>query len=188
MRDLLEIEVVIPEPEEVETDVLTEAVKNATFETQLFLFESIGILCWLAGKSSPEPTSLLLSFVKPLMDRLSESFQAYGSKGGQDLVPIVATHHIIYALGTIAKGYPDYPSPVPEGYVSPSLDVFAQVAQAILVCLENMNVFKIVREAVSVLFVPSQLPILNLLSCRRVLRSLGYLPLPAPASRATFPP
>ncbi len=157
MRDLLQIEVQIPEPDEVETDVLTEAAKNATFETQLFLFEAVGILCWLAGKSSPEPTSLLLSFVKPLMDRLSESFQAFGSKGGQDLVPIVATHHLIFALGTIAKGYPDYPSPAPSDYVSPSLDVFAQVAQAILVCLENMNVFKIVREAVCHSFCNTQL-------------------------------
>ena len=148
VRDLLEIEVQLPDPEEVETDILTEAAKNPRFETQLFLFETIGILCAIIAKDSSEPTRLLLSFVTPLMDKLSESLQAYG-KGGQDVVPVVLTHHIIYALGTIAKGYPDYPTPAHADYVSPSLDVFAQVAQAILVCLERMNVFKIVREAVS---------------------------------------
>ncbi len=84
------------------------------------------------------------------MDNLSENLRA--CKGTQDVGPIVTIHHIIMALGTIAKGYPDYPSPTPPGYVLPTLDVFVQVAQAILVCLENMNVIRIVRDAVGTSF------------------------------------
>lgn len=81
------------------------------------------------------------------MDELSVNLQA-STKGGQDLIPIVKVHHIIMALGNIAKGFPDYPTSVPQGYLMPPLEVFAQVAQAILVCLEAMNIFKVVRDAV----------------------------------------
>jgi exportin-T len=82
------------------------------------------------------------------MDGLSVNLQA-ATKGSQEVVPIVKVHHIIMALGNISKGFPDYPQPPPSGYILPPLDVFAQVAQAILVCLEAMNAIKIVRDAVS---------------------------------------
>ncbi|SJL09633.1 probable Exportin-T [Armillaria ostoyae] len=145
IRDLLPIQIHIPEPEDVETDLLTDAARDPAFDSQLFLYETVGTLCSLSAKSSDQPAAHLLSFVKPLTDNLSENLRA--CKGTQDVGPIVTIHHIIMALGTIAKGYPDYPSPTPPGYVLPTLDVFAQVAQAILVCLENMNVIRIVRDA-----------------------------------------
>jgi len=148
MRDLLPIVAEIPEPEEPETDVLTEAIKNSSFDSQLYLFETIGILCSLMFKEPAQQSGVLLSLVKPLMDDLSINFQAFRTNGASDLVPIVKVHHIIMALGNIAKGFPDYPNPVPENYIMPPLDVFVEMAQAILVCLEAMNVFKPVRDAV----------------------------------------
>ncbi|KAJ3517935.1 hypothetical protein NLJ89_g183 [Agrocybe chaxingu] len=147
MRDLLPIVVEIPEPEEPEQDVLTEAVKNSTFESQLFLFETAGILCSLMFKNPSQQSTVLLSLVKPLMDDLSVNFQAVRANGTSDLVPIVKVHHIIMALGNIAKGFPDYPNPLPQNYILPPLEVFAEMAQAILVCLEAMNVFKPIRDA-----------------------------------------
>ncbi|KAF8968103.1 armadillo-type protein [Flammula alnicola] len=83
MRDLLPIVAEIPEPEEPEMDVLTEAITNSSFDSQLYL----------------------------------------------------------------SKPIPDYPSIIPDNYIFPPLEVFAQMAQAILVCLEAMNVFKPVRDA-----------------------------------------
>jgi exportin-T len=147
IRDLLPIEARIPELEDPELDILSEAVKNSVFDSQLYLYEAAAILCSLLSKSPEQQAALLLSLVEPLLDELSVSLQAF-TKGDQDLVPIVKAHHAIMALGNIAKGFPDYPSPLPEGYISPPLDVFGQVAQAILLCLEVMNVFKVVRDAV----------------------------------------
>jgi exportin-T len=147
IRDLLPIEVRIPELEDPESDLLAEAVKNSVFDSQLYLYETVATLCSLLFKTPEQQAALLLSFVKPLLDELSVSLQTF-AKGEQDLVPIVKAHHAIMALGNIAKGFPEYPSPLPEGYISPPLDVFGQVAQAILVCLEVMNVFKVVRDAV----------------------------------------
>ena len=148
LRDLLAIQVEIPNPDDVEVDLLTDAVKSSSFDAQLYLFETIGILCALLFKDRDQTKTLLLSFVRPLMDELSEALQAH-TKGSQDITPIVKVHHIIMALGNIAKGFPDYPSPLPVGYILPPLDVLAEVAQAMLVCLENMNIFKVVRDAVS---------------------------------------
>ncbi|KAF8227304.1 ARM repeat-containing protein [Tricholoma matsutake] len=145
VEDLLRIDVEIPKLDDSEADLLTEMVSSA-FDSQLYLYETAGILCSLLFKTPEQQASLLLSLVKPLMAELSVNLQA-ATKGSQELVPIVKVHHIIMALGNISKGFPDYPQPPPPGYILPPLDVFAQVAQAIIVCLEAMNVIKIVRDA-----------------------------------------
>jgi exportin-T len=148
MRDLLPIVVEIPEPEEPETDLLSEAIKDPTFSSQLYLYETTGTLCSLIFKTPAEQAEMLLSLVKPLMEDLSLNFQAFRSNGSSDLIPIVRVHHVIMALGNIAKGFPDYPNPLPPNYILPPLEVFAEMAQAILVCLEAMNIFKPIRDAV----------------------------------------
>ncbi|KAJ7707736.1 armadillo-type protein [Mycena rosella] len=149
MRDLLPIEVQLPDADDSDssTDLLSEAIRSSAFDSQLYLYETVGTLCSLLSKTPVELASLLLSFVKPLMSDLSDNLQAYRTKGSQDVIPIVKVHHVAMALGNIAKGFPEYPIPVPAGYVPLPVDVFAQVAQAILVCLEEMNIFKDVRDA-----------------------------------------
>lgn len=152
LRDLLPIVVEIPEPEEPETDLLSEAIKDSTFNSQLYLYETTGTLCSLIFKTPSEQAAMLLSLVKPLMDDLSLNFQAFRSNGPSDLIPIVRVHHVIMALGNISKGFPDYPNPVPPNYIPPPMEVFTEIAQAILVCLEAMNIFKPIRDAVRLLY------------------------------------
>ena len=127
---------------------LTEAVNTGSlFDSQLYLFETAGTLVSLFYKTPERASALLLSVVKPLLDQLSANLQAV--KGPEDILPILTIHHDIMALGSVAKGYPDYPSrPVHESFIPPPLDVFSQVAQAILLSLEAMNVFRVVRDAV----------------------------------------
>ncbi|KAH9838251.1 armadillo-type protein [Rhodofomes roseus] len=145
MRDLLTVQVELPEIEEGQ-DLLSEAITNpGIFDSQLYIFETAGILVSLLYKTPGQASAFLLSIVKPLLEDLSASLQAV--KGAGDVVPILKVHHIIMALGNVAKGFPDYPSPVPEGYISPPLEVFTEIAQAILVCLEAMNIFKVIRDA-----------------------------------------
>jgi exportin-T len=151
LRDLLQIQVELPELENenpTQQEILTEAAANpGIFDSQLYLFETVGILLSLLFKTPERQAALLLSIVKPLLDDLSVNLQLV-TKDSQNVIAILTVHHTIMALGNVAKGFPDFPSPVPEGYILPPLDVFAQVAQAILVCLEAMNVFKVVRDAV----------------------------------------
>ena len=150
MRDLLVIVAEISEPEEPEMDILTEAIRNSSFDSQLYLFESVGILCSLISKTPAEQSTVLLSLVKPLMADLSLSFQAFRTNGPSDLVSIVKVHHIIMALGNIAKGFPDYPTntTVPQNGITLLMEVFVEMTRAILVCLKAMNVFKPIRDAV----------------------------------------
>ena len=153
IRDVLVIEVILPELENpAEQDLLTEAINNAgTFDSQLYLYEVAGILISLLFRNPTHCQSLLASVVKPLLDQLQLSLQNINSP--QDVVHIVKVHHIIMALGNIAKGYPDMPSPLPADYVMPPIEIFRQMAQAILVSLEAMNVFKAVRDAARFAFV-----------------------------------
>lgn len=147
IRDLLTVQVELPELENPETDdVLSEATKNTGFfDAQLYLFETVGILISAFMKSPEQAASLLQSFVTPLLDELSMNLQAI--KGPQDVVPILKVHHIIMALGNVAKGFPDYPT-TPTKENTPPLTVFDAVARAILMSLEAMNVFRVVRDAV----------------------------------------
>ncbi|KAI0775191.1 ARM repeat-containing protein [Trametes elegans] len=147
IRDLLVIQVEVPESENSESqDILQEAVSTPSiFDSQLYLFEATGTLVSLLYKTPDQAAALLLSVVRPLLDELSVSLQAV--KGPDSVLPILKVHHIIMALGNLAKGFPEYPNPVPENFVAPPLEVFREVGQAILVCLEAMNVFRVVRDA-----------------------------------------
>lgn len=145
IRDTLVIRVELPEVDPNEpNDPLTEA--TSTPDPQLYLFETIGTLVHLFFKTPEQSAALLLSVVTPLLEDLSENLRAF--EGKQDVLPIVKIHHIIMALGNIVKGFPDYPTPVPEDFVLPPLPVFRNIAQAILTSLGAMKEFKVVRDAV----------------------------------------
>jgi exportin-T len=145
IRDTLIIRVELPEVDPNEpNDLLTEA--TSTPDPQLYLFETVGTLVHLFFKTPEQSAGLLLSVVTPLLEDLSTNLQAF--EGKQDALPIVKIHHIIMALGNIVKGFPDYPTPVPEDFVLPPLHVFRNVAQAIVTSLGAMKEFKVVRDAV----------------------------------------
>ncbi|TDL25856.1 ARM repeat-containing protein [Rickenella mellea] len=148
IRDKLAIEVEIPEPNSNEQqDLLTEAVNNSgVFDSQLYLFETAGILVSLTSKEGTQTESLLLSIVQPLLDELSFNLRS-GVKSADDVLPIVKSHHLVMALGNVAKGFPDFPSPIPANFKQPPVAIFQQMTQAIIVSLEAMNIFKVVRDA-----------------------------------------
>ena len=106
IRDLLPVAIEMPELEEDEPDVLAQFVRGTNFDSQLYLFETAGILTSLTSKTPDCQTSLLLSLVKPLLDDSSTNLQLFREKGLNmedlnDLVLIVKVHHIIMALGNI---------------------------------------------------------------------------------------
>lgn len=147
MRDVLAIEVTLPELENpAEQDLLTETINAAgVFDKQLYLFESVGLLDSLLYKNQEEMYSVLQSFVQPLLDELESNLKAI--KNEQDVAHIVKVHHVMMALGSIAKGFPDLPQPIPEGYILPPIPIFRHMTQAIVVSLGAMCVFKPVRDA-----------------------------------------
>jgi hypothetical protein len=71
--------------------------------------------------------------------------------GPDDVLPILNVHHLVMALGNIAKGFPE-PSEKALATAPPAwISVFKQATEAILAVLERMNQYKIIRDAVRLL-------------------------------------
>jgi len=150
IRDILAIHVELPEVDPNEpNDPLTEA--TSTPDPQLYLFETVGTLVHLFFRTPEQSSALLLSVVTPLLAELEANLTAFEKQ--QDVLPIVKIHHVIMALGNIAKGFPDYPTPVPDDFILPPRHVFRDIAQAILMSLRAMKEFKVVRDAVCPYFI-----------------------------------
>ena len=80
IRDLLTFDIQLPELDNpAEQDLLTEAVNNpGSFDSQLYLFEIIGLVVSICFKNADETAALMLSFVQPLLDELERSFFSHG--------------------------------------------------------------------------------------------------------------
>ncbi|KAF8526317.1 ARM repeat-containing protein [Hysterangium stoloniferum] len=147
IRDALVIQTDLPEPESPEQDILFDAVNEPSFfDSQLYLFEAAGTLVSVMFTVPEQQAALLRSVMKPVTDEMEKALQT-PMQGPLDVLPVLQVHHCVMALGAIAKGFVDFPNPVPPDYILPPLEVFEQAAQAILVSLDVMNRFKIVREA-----------------------------------------
>ena len=162
IQDLLTFDVEFPEdfdpsefPGRSDQEILANFLKEPTmFDAQLYMFEAAGALVstlWSLPEYQPDA---LRSVAGPLLSRLSTCLQAPtvaagGRLGEEELKNVLAVHHCIQALGSIPKGFPEYPSPVPPDYIPPPIAEFRQMADAILVSLDFMGQFRIVREAVS---------------------------------------
>ncbi|KDQ14828.1 hypothetical protein BOTBODRAFT_32183 [Botryobasidium botryosum FD-172 SS1] len=148
IRDLLLIEVEAPEDDRPDIDSLEDDPNVfGIFDSQLYLFESVGTLLSLLGPTPTDQAVLLGTVTTPLLTGLSQAIQAH-MNAPQALLHVLQAHHHIRALGSISKGFPDAPVPTPPGYVpAPWVAVFKQAAEAILVCLEAMNSQRLVRDA-----------------------------------------
>ncbi|EJD48923.1 ARM repeat-containing protein [Auricularia subglabra TFB-10046 SS5] len=152
LRDVLAPQVALPDADSSgrsspasPSDVLEDAVNTPSlFDSQLHLYESVGALVSLLFATPAEHTALLRSVVGPLLDELSSALNAAASSTG-NLLPVLRVHHAIAALGSLSRGYPDYPKAPGPDYVRPPIEVFQNVAQAILVALDSLKVFKSIR-------------------------------------------
>ncbi|KZV87175.1 ARM repeat-containing protein [Exidia glandulosa HHB12029] len=154
LRDVLPPQAVLPDGDSsgrsspaTPSDLLDDAVANPSiFDSQIYLYESVGLLTSLLFATPVEHAALLQSVVQPLLDELSTGLgQTAASAPAGDLLPVLRVHHSIGALGSVAKGYPDYPKAPTADYVPPPVEAFKSMSQAILVALETLNVFKAIR-------------------------------------------
>ncbi|CAE6431846.1 unnamed protein product [Rhizoctonia solani] len=146
MRDVLVVRAELPEPESSEQDLLSEALGSAgLFDSQLYLFESVGTLVSLLAKEPEKQAAVLESITNPLLASLQQSIQT-PINGPQDILPILQAHHVIRALGSVAKGFPEASQTVQES-VPAWILVLKQVAEAVLVSLESMNQHRAIRDA-----------------------------------------
>ena len=123
-------------------DVATDTV----FNSQLNLFEAVG--CISSAHSVPLENQVLYiqSVINPLFADMEQSI---GPAKTNDDRAIIQIHHDMMALGTVARGFTDWMPGSKQGErPSDSIQAeFVRAAEAILVSLESLNAFMIIRTA-----------------------------------------
>lgn len=153
LNDLLPIHAELPdETSENENEDMSSTENDqsavARFNSQLYLYETVGCIC--SSRPIPVENQVLLvgSVTNPLFSDL-ENHLAQAKAG--DRRATLQVHHLIMALGTLARGYSDYIPAINSPVASPPAKIisqeFARSAEAILVALEGLRSSFDVREA-----------------------------------------
>lgn len=144
MQDCFQVRAVLPAatPEE---DPLQKATERASaFDSQLYLFDTAGLLIAQLGQAPGEQVMLLKAITTPLGEQLHQAVQSFGADA-QNLQAVLQAHHLILALSTLAKGFPDYDASRASepGWIAE----FKELTEKILLALTALNQFLIIREA-----------------------------------------
>ncbi|TGZ82397.1 Exportin-T [Ascodesmis nigricans] len=145
--DLRVIRAELP-PDDNNDDMSSDAGKSedATFESQLYLFEVAGCLASTPPLASEVQTSLVKSILEPVFSDI-EAHLGLAESGDQRA--ILQIRYDIMALGTIAKGFSDTGAatkPTPTTFPG-LIDEFMKATEAVLVGLERLNKNAGLREA-----------------------------------------
>ncbi|EOD45543.1 putative trna exportin protein [Neofusicoccum parvum UCRNP2] len=137
--DLLSIKAELPDDND-DDDMSSEdngQSADATFNSQLYLFEAIG--CMASPSSVPVESKIIYcrEVLNPLFADLEQNL---GPAKSGDERAIVQVHHLIEAIGTLARGFSDW-MPGASG-APPANEVseeFSRAAEVILVALESLT-------------------------------------------------
>lgn len=143
VKDLLPIRAELPEENSDHDDMSSDESDqsaSARFTSQLYLYEAVG--CISSAYAVPVENQVL--YVRCIITPLFSDLEAHlGQAKAGDERSILQVHHLIMALGTLARGFSDwtpantaYNSPPPAQAVS---EEFTQTVEAILVALESLN-------------------------------------------------
>ncbi|KAH3668078.1 hypothetical protein OGAPHI_001832 [Ogataea philodendri] len=113
---------------------------NGSFEHQLYLFESLGLLITLIKK----PEQRVATFESVLQPLFSNLEKCINNLSQLTLSVVVQVHHSLVSIGTILKGFESlHVQEFDEKFVA----LLQQISQVVLITLENFLNFNIVREA-----------------------------------------
>ncbi|CAN3360415.1 exportin-T [Diutina catenulata] len=139
MQSLLVIEAALPTKDGATEEITTN------FSSQLYLFESVGLLSSLAEDAEAKMAVLNHVFA-PLFSDLEKCV----AQADDELAALQANHDIL-AIGTVARGFDDgTPSTDASGerpdrkHYQPR---FSEAAEAVLITLERMSKHQVVRDA-----------------------------------------
>ncbi|KAF1951765.1 Exportin-T [Byssothecium circinans] len=123
---------------------------DALFNSQLYLFEAVGCIASSATVSTENKKLYAQTIMTPLFNDMERTLPQ--ARNGDERA-ILQIHHIIMAIGTLARGYSDWiptsNSALPQSEVS---DEFAKASEAILVALKSLNTSGTIRHAARAAF------------------------------------
>lgn len=150
LGDLLVIQAEVPSEGEDGDEMSSEdheGSADAVFNSQLYLFEAVGIICSTHGVPADKQVLYAQSVLNPIFADMERNLEAAKANDERALLQI---HHDIMALGTLARGFSDWmpgtnaPANLPAPEVS---EAFGQVAEATLVALESLKTSFNIRTA-----------------------------------------
>lgn len=121
---------------------------NARFTSQMYLYETVGCIC--SARAIPVENQVL--FIRSVINPLFSDLESHlGPASSGDARAALQIHHLIMALGTLARGFSDWQpsssSPNASPPASAVSEEFAKTAEAILVALERLKSSFEIREA-----------------------------------------
>ena len=121
---------------------------DAIFNSQLYLYEAVGCIC----SAHAVPIESQVSFVRSIMNPLFTDLEMHlGQARSGDERAALQVHHLIMALGTLARGFSEWtPANATPTSALPSKAVseeFGRTAEVILVALESLSASAEIRAA-----------------------------------------
>lgn len=128
-------------PQKDENSELVES--SSTFDNQLYLFETLGLLISLVDNAKIE---LKIKLLDILLNPIFADLEKAVSDVHRNQIVILQAHHSLMAIGTIARGF-EYDSSPNKKYSPEVIQRFNNTAEVVLVTLENLNSFELIRDS-----------------------------------------
>ncbi|KAJ1020096.1 hypothetical protein NDA16_004376 [Ustilago loliicola] len=145
LQDLLVVRAELPEVAPDEDPLVKATAPAGYFDSQLYLFETSGILISLLNNAPNDQVVLLKAISEPLSEQMQQAVQGF-QRNPSDLTSVLQVHHLMLALSSLSKGFPDVnpnsSQPEPQW-----VGVFKAITEQVLVSISSMNQFSVVREA-----------------------------------------
>lgn len=149
IADLLTIKAELPREGEDEDDMSSDdrgESADALFNSQLYLFETVGAIASASSVPIEQKVSFAQSIMNPIFSDIEQHLPA--AKNGEDRATL-QIHHDMMALGTLAHGFSDW-TPGQTSGVPPAGEVaeeFSRASEAILVALDSLKTSSQIRLA-----------------------------------------
>ncbi|KAJ1570901.1 hypothetical protein NDA11_005398 [Ustilago hordei] len=145
LQDLLVVQAELPEVAPDEDPLIKATASAGYFDSQLYLFETSGILISLLNNAPNDQLVLLKAISEPLSEQMQQAVQSF-QRNRSDLASVLQVHHLMLALSSLSKGFPDVnpnsSQPEPQW-----VGVFKSITEQVLVSTSLMKEFSVVREA-----------------------------------------
>ncbi|KAF2155973.1 hypothetical protein K461DRAFT_251985 [Myriangium duriaei CBS 260.36] len=146
--DLLHIKAEVPdETDDDDSSEFNDRSADAVFTAQLYLFEAIGCVASTTQIPIQNQTYYAKSVLDPLIADLNSAVPT-AARGDEQA--ILQVHHVIMAIGTLAKGFCDWMPGVSSSGAPPANELSAQfhpASEAILAALETLKSSMHIRTA-----------------------------------------
>lgn len=118
--------------------------ETGSFENQLYLFESVGLLITFI-QNEDSKLSILENVLQPLFSNLESGITSI-SNYTLNLTGLIQVHHSLIAIGNILKGFENLKTDTLNNLKF--LTILDQISQVIMITVENFINFNIIREAI----------------------------------------